>query len=125
MQGAWFERLTETAGRGEGYLNREHVTTPLWWEVTGFLTLPSTLTVKATEGQGWKLRRAARETKGRFQGQLKRPRSGLVFLVVESEAKVMPPFNKDIFANSLASCHQRQWKIFSFTSDLTTILCKR
>lgn len=92
-------------------------------EVTGFLTRPSTVTVKTTEWQGRGLRNAAKGTeKVDFKTSSKGP--GLVCFwwwcgQEKGGAEVAPPFDKSIFASRLVSCRRRQWKTFSFTSDLS------
>lgn len=55
MQGAGGERLTETQREGRGILS-QHYLHLCRADETEYLTLSSILTVKAAQGQGWKLR---------------------------------------------------------------------
>ena len=67
---------------------------------------------------GGKLRRATKGTEEVISGPGEQAQVCFAFDGGIDKRKVGQR-DKDIFANSLVSCHQRQWRAFSFTCDVS------
>ena len=83
MQGAGGERLTETQREGRGILS-QHYLRLCRADETEYLTLSSILTVKAAQGQGWKLRMLQTgKKKSSSRADEQRPWFAVVLVVVQ------------------------------------------